>query len=230
MKLTSSLLFLLCTLAGCVGSKPDPHSPAQARAEQEIGERLDAATHLLRGVGKQVPATAAVDAECAAILPAVVHGGVILGARYGRGFAICQTDDGVSAPAPVTLSGGSAGLVLGLESADVLILFTNAAGRSALLKGRFSLGAGVSVAAGPVGAGSAKNSNADVLTYSRSRGLFVGAELNGAVLDFDEASTETLYGSAQDFRRILSGEVKTPARARDFVDAIEAAIQIAGGR
>jgi lipid-binding SYLF domain-containing protein len=231
MKLEAQLLLLLpYALIGCAGSNPDPRSPAQVQAEREVGERLDAAAHLLRAVGKKVPAEVAVDAECAVILPAVVHAGIILGARYGRGFAVCKTDDGVSAPAPVSLTGGTAGLAVGLESADVLLLFTNDEGRSALLRGHFGLGADVSVAAGPLGAGSTTNRNASVLTYSRSRGLFAGAELNGAAVQFDEQATTALYGSPQDFAHILSGKVKVPKRAQDFVDAIEAAIEIAQGR
>lgn len=229
MRLEAALFAGLLACA-CAGSKPAPHSPEQIRAGREVGERLDAAAHLLRAVGKKVPATVATDAECAVILPAVVHAGLILGARYGRGFAVCKTDDGVSAPAPVSLTGGSAGLAVGLESADVLLLFTNDDGKNALLRGHFALGADVSVAAGPLGAGSTSNRDASVLTYSRTRGLFAGAELNGATLSSDESATTALYGSTQDFRRILSGEVKVPKRAQDFVDAIEAAIEIAQGR
>jgi SH3 domain-containing YSC84-like protein 1 len=223
-------LLLACVLVGCAGSKSDPHSPAQIQAEREVGERLDAAAHLLRAVGKKVPATVAVDAECAVILPAVVHAGIVLGARYGRGFAVCKTDDGVSAPAPVSLTGGTAGLAIGLESADVLLLFTNEEGRAALLRGHFGLGADVSVAAGPLGAGSTSNRDASVLTYSRSRGLFAGAELSGVSVQSDDSATTALYGSPRDFAHILSGDVKTPKRAQDFVDAIEAAIEIAQGR
>ena len=223
-------LLISCGLIACSGSNSDPHSPAQIRTAREVDERLDAAAHLLRAVGKKVPATVAVDAECAVILPAVLHGGIILGARYGHGFAVCKTDDGVSAPAPVSLTGGSAGLAVGLESADVLLLFTDEAGKSALLKGHFTLGADVTAAAGPLGVGSTSNRDASVQTYSRSRGLFAGAELNGASLQPDESATTSLYGSSVEFARILSGEIKTPARAQDFVDAIEAAIEIAMGR
>ncbi|MET0794894.1 MAG: lipid-binding SYLF domain-containing protein [Polyangiaceae bacterium] len=230
MRLEALLLFGALCVCACAGSNSAPHSPEQARAEAEVGERLDAAAHLLRAVGKKVPATVAVDAECAVILPAVVHGGIILGARYGRGFAVCKTDDGVSAPAPVSLTGGSAGIAVGFESADVLLLFTNDEGKNALLKGHFALGADVSVAAGPLGVGSTSNRNADVLTYSRSRGLFAGAELSGASLQPDDSATTALYGSPQTFDRILSGEIKVPKRAQDFVDAIEAAIEIAQGR
>ena len=230
MRLEATLLASAFIACACAGSKAEPHSPEQIRAEREVGERLDAAAHLLRAVGKNVPATVATDAECAVILPAVVHAGLILGARYGRGFAVCRTDDGVSAPAPVSLTGGSAGLALGLESADVLLLFTNDDGKNALLRGHFALGADVSVAAGPLGAGSTTNRDASVLTYSRSRGLFAGAELSGAALTSDESATTALYGAPQEFRRILSGDIKVPKRAQDFVDAIEAAIEIAQGR
>jgi len=224
-----SLPLVSSLLVACAGT-PEPRSPAQVRAEREVGERLDAATGLLRAVGKQVPGTVAVDAECAVILPAVLHGGIIVGARYGHGFAVCKTDDGVSAPAPVTLAGGSAGLAVGIETSDVLLLFTNDAGKKALLTGHFTLGADVTAAAGPLGVGSTANRNADVQTYSRSRGLFAGAELSGVSLAPDDSATRALFGAAQDFSRILNGAVKVPPRARDFVEAIEAAIDIAMGQ
>lgn len=230
MRLVRLFLFGAFGACACASSQADPRSPELMRDQDAVAERLDAAAHLLRAVGKKVPGTVAVDAECAVILPAVLHGGLILGVRWGRGFAVCKTDDGVSAPAPISLTGGSAGLAVGLESADVLLLFTNDDGKKALMRGHFALGADVSVAAGPLGVGSTSNRDASVLTYSRSRGLFAGAELNGASLAFDDSATTALYGSPQDSRRILNGEVKVPKRAQDFVDAIEAAIEIAQGR
>jgi len=234
MNIKPLLPVLALALSACVGEKPDPRSPAQTQAERDVNERLEEAAGLLHDVSKKVPSSIAVQAECAVIMPAVVRGGLILGARYGRGFAVCQTDDGVSAPAPVTLSGGSAGLQVGLESVDILMVFTGDAGKKALLRGRFALGADVSVAAGPLGTGTEAKTDsgfhASVLTYSRSKGLFAGAQLSGAVLDPDEKATDALYGSPQEFSKILSGEVKTPAAAKDFVSAIEDAIAAATGR
>jgi SH3 domain-containing YSC84-like protein 1 len=230
MNFTRPVMTLALIAGAC---RPAAH-PESSRSQQEVADRLEDATRLLRSVGKQVPASVANHAVCAVIMPAVVRGGLILGARHGHGFAICEVDDGVSAPAPMTLSGGSAGLQLGIETVDLLMLITNDEGRRALLRGRFELGADVSVAAGPVGSGQERatdtNFRAPVLTYTRSSGLFAGAVVSGAVVQQDEEATLALYGKHVDLRRILSGEVSTPPLAKDFKEAIEVAINAASGR
>jgi lipid-binding SYLF domain-containing protein len=211
-----------------------PAAHPQSRSQQEVSDRLEDAARLLRGVGKKVPAGVATETVCAVIMPAVVRGGLILGARHGHGFAVCEVDDGVSAPAPVTLSGGTVGLQVGIETVDLLMLITNDEGRSALMRGRFELGVDASVAAGPVGAGQERatdtNFRAPVLTYTRSSGLFAGAVVSGVVVTQDQEATIALYGKQVDARQILAGEVKTPPLAKDFAEAIEAAITAASGR
>jgi lipid-binding SYLF domain-containing protein len=222
------------TLALIAGAcRPAAH-PDSSRAQQEVTDRLEDATRLLRSVGKKVPSSVATSTVCGVIMPAVVRGGLILGARHGHGFAVCEVDDGVSAPAPVTLSGGTAGLQVGIETVDLLMLITNDEGRSALMRGRFELGVDASVAAGPVGTGQERatdtNFRAPVLTYTRSSGLFAGAVVSGAVVEQDQEATLALYGKHVDLRRILAGQVKTPPLAKDFTEAIEAAILAASGR
>lgn len=213
--------------------RPAEHAEP-SRERQEVADRLEDTTRLLKDVSKKVPGDVARRAVCAVIMPAVVRGGLILGARHGHGFAVCEVDEGVSAPAPVTLSGGSAGLQVGVESVDVLMLITNDAGRSALMRGHFELGVDVSVAAGPVGTGtgSATDSKfrAPVLTYTRASGLFAGAVVSGAVLEQDQEATRALYGKNEQMREILAGKVAVPPLATDFMEAIEAAINAASGR
>jgi lipid-binding SYLF domain-containing protein len=226
--MAATLALLVCAC------RPAAH-PELSRSQQEVADRLEDATRLLKDVAKKVPSSVATRAVCAVILPAVVRGGLILGARHGHGFAVCEVDDDhVSAPAPVTLSGGSAGLQVGIETVDVLMLITNDEGRGALMRGRFALGADVSVAAGPAGAGQERGTDtsfrAPVLTYTRSSGLFAGAVVSGAVVEQDQEATLALYGKPIDLRRILRGEVKTPPLATDFSEAIEAAISAAMGR
>jgi lipid-binding SYLF domain-containing protein len=212
--------------------RPPAHPPT--RAQQEVSDRLEDATRLLKGVGRKVPGDVATDTVCAVIMPSVVRGGLILGARHGHGFAVCEVDDGVSPPAPVTLTGGTAGLQVGLESADVLMLITNDDGRSALMRGHFELGVDASVAAGPLGAGHERATDsrfkAPVLTYTRSSGLFAGAVVSGAVVEQDKKATLALYGKQLDLRQILTGKVETPPLAKDFQEALEAAILAASGR
>ena len=227
----SRLVAALALIGG--GCRPAAHAEA-SRSQQEVADRLEDATRLLKEVGKKVPGSVANQAVCGVIMPAVVRGGLILGARHGHGFAVCEVDDGISAPAPVTLSGGTAGLQVGLETVDLLMLITNDAGRTALMRGRFELGADVSAAAGPVGTGQERATDtsfrAPVLTYTRSSGLFAGAVVSGAVVEQDQDATLALYGKHVELRRILAGEVKTPPLAKDFTDAIETTIAIASGR
>jgi SH3 domain-containing YSC84-like protein 1 len=228
----SRYVLTLALIAGAC--RPAAH-PDSSRAQQEVSDRLEDATRLLRSVGKKVPSSVASSTVCGVIMPAVVRGGLILGARHGHGFAVCEVDDDhVSAPAPVTLSGGTAGLQVGIETVDLLMLITNDEGRSALMRGRFELGVDASVAAGPVGTGQERASDANfrapVLTYTRASGLFAGAVVSGAVVEQDQEATLALYGKHVDLRRILAGEVKTPPLAKDFSEAIEAAILAASGR
>ena len=233
MQMNSSRQWLgLALLAG--SCRPATH-PEPSHAQQEVADRLEDAARLLEDVGKKVPPSVAIRAVCAVILPAVVRGGLILGARHGHGFAACEVDDDhVSAPAPVTLSGGSAGLQVGIETADLLMLITNDEGRSALMRGRFELGADLSAAAGPVSTGQERATDthfrAPVLTYTRSSGLFAGATVGGAVVEQDQEATVALYGKPIALRQILSGSVATPPLAKDFTEAIEAAIAAASGR
>jgi SH3 domain-containing YSC84-like protein 1 len=222
-------------LAGIVGAcRPAVHAEP-SRSRQEVADRLEDATRLLKEVSKKVPASVASHAVCAVIMPAVVRGGLILGARRGHGFAVCEVDDDhVSAPAPVTLSGGSAGLQLGIETADLLMLITNDEGRSALMRGRFEVGVDLSAAAGPVSTGQERatdtNFRAPVLTYTRSSGLFAGAAVGGAVVEQDQEATVALYGKPVELRQLLSGAVEIPPLAKDLADSIEAAISAASGR
>jgi lipid-binding SYLF domain-containing protein len=225
-------LVAIALLAGAC--RPATH-PEPSSAQQEVADRLEDATRLLKDVGKKVPPSVASRVVCAVILPAVVRGGLILGARHGHGFAVCEVDDDhVSAPAPVALSGGSAGLQVGIETADLLMLITNDEGRSALMRGRFELGADLSAAAGPVSTGQERATDtkfrAPVLTYTRSSGLFAGATVGGAVIEQDHEATVALYGKPMELRQILSGGVATPRLAKDFADAIETAIAAASGR
>jgi lipid-binding SYLF domain-containing protein len=231
MNMSRQMMALAFVVGAC---RPAAH-PELSRSQQEVADRLEDATRLLKDVGKKVPASVASRAVCAVIMPALVRGGLIVGARHGRGFAVCEVDDDhVSAPAPVTLSGGSAGLQVGIETVDLLMLITNDEGRSALMRGRFELGADVSAAAGPVGTGQERGTDtsfrAPVLTYTRSSGLFAGAVVSGAVVEQDQEATLALYGKPIDLRRILSGEVKTQPLATDFSQTIEAAINAAMGR
>jgi lipid-binding SYLF domain-containing protein len=158
------------------------------------------------------------------VVPHLVKGGFIFGAKYGRGVATCRTEHGWSAPAFITVSGGSWGLQIGAEGVDLVMLVMNDRGLRHLLSSKFELSGEGSVAAGPVGrhasAGTDWMLNAELLTYSRSRGVFAGLTLEGAVVAQDADSTTAIYGHHVSFRRILTGRVASPPAASPFLSAV----------
>src|ERR1043166_2454176 len=167
-----------------------------------------------RGIPEEIMGSA----ECVAVVPSMLKGGFVIGGEYGRGVATCRTTNGWSAPAFFRLGGGSFGLQIGGQAVDLVMLIMNQHGMQSLLTSHFKLGADASAAAGPVGRHAEGMTDwkmrAEVLTYSRARGLFAGITFNGAVIHQDEDATRELYGRMVDFKSILTGSVPTPpARA-----------------
>src|SRR5271156_2466079 len=157
----------------------------------------------------------------------VLNGGFIFGGKHGRGVASCRTPEGWSAPAFVSVGGGSWGLQIGVEGVDLVMLVMNDRGLQHLLSTKLELTGEGSVAAGPVGrhtsAGTDILLNTEVLTYSRSKGVFAGLTLEGAVIEQDNDSTRAIYGHHMMFRNILSGHASTPASGVAFVKAVSEA-------
>ena len=163
-------------------------------------------------------------AKCIAVIPSMVKIAVGFGGNHGKGVATCRTATGWSAPAPVTITGGSWGLQLGGQAVDLVMVVTNDQGMQHLLSAKFKLGGDASAAAGPVGRDAAADTDikmrAEVLTYSRARGLFAGIDLTGAVLNQDKDETRLLYGSFVPFGDILSGKVQPTAVSAPFLAAV----------
>ena len=163
-------------------------------------------------------------AECVAVVPSMLKGGFIFGARYGRGVASCRTPKGWSAPAFFTIEGGSFGLQIGGQAVDLVMLIMNQDGMQKMLSSKFKLGADASVAAGPVGRHAAADTDwkmrAQVLSYSRARGAFAGLELNGAVIDQDKDSTREFYDRMVPFNTSLTGKIEPPADAFPFLNTL----------
>ncbi len=163
-------------------------------------------------------------AECVAVVPSMLKGGFIFGARYGRGVASCRTPKGWSTPAFFSLKGGSFGLQIGGQAVDLVMLIMNQDGMRNLLNSKFKLGADASVAAGPVGRHAAADTDwkmrAQVLSYSRARGAFAGLELNGAAINQDKDSTREFYGRMVPFKTSLTGEIEAPAGAYPFLNSL----------
>jgi lipid-binding SYLF domain-containing protein len=201
---------------------------ADEKAPSNEVKRVESAATVLDEVmgspDKGIPKEVLESAKCVAVVPSLIKGGFIVGARYGKGVATCRTSTGWSAPAPLTIAGGSWGLQFGGEAVDLVMLVMNEKGMQSLLASKFKLGAEGSVAAGPVGREASANTDwkmrAEVLTYSRSRGVFAGLELSGAVVKQDDDDTRILYGKLIPFKTILSGDVAAPAGTQRFVATV----------
>ena len=214
MKKTISLL--LMSFMGLVGTYAWAGS-----AREDTVDRLQNSVDVLHAImstpDKGIPEEVLSNAKCILVVPDLIKGGFIFGGKHGRGVASCRTAEGWSAPAFVSVGGGSWGLQIGVEGVDLVMLVMNDRGFQHLLSSKFELTGESSVAAGPVGrhasAGTDWKMNTEVLTYSRSKGVFAGLTLEGAVVQQDDDSTSAIYGKDMEFRNILSGKVSTPKSA-----------------
>src|ERR1700690_4204181 len=201
-----------------------------ADRETKVDDRLDASadalTDIMRAADKGIPQDLLDKAHCVVVVPGMKKAGFIFGAKYGRGFAVCRRagGSGWSAPAAMQVEGGSFGFQIGASETDVALLVMNDGGMKHLLSDKFTLGGEATVAAGPLGRDAAAQTdaelNAEMLSYSRSRGLFAGISLEGATLRPDEEANRELYGRDATNREILTGDFKTPAAARKFENAL----------
>jgi lipid-binding SYLF domain-containing protein len=217
MKYMATVALILMSSIGLVAAPKDPSSGVSNgtnAAENRLDKAAKVLDELLSAKDKGIPDDVFKSAKCVAVVPSMLEGGFIFGAEHGKAVATCRTAQGWSAPAFFTITGGSWGAQIGGEAVDMVMLFMNDEGAKRLLDADFKLGGDASVAAGPVGREVSANTdwklNTDVLTYSRARGVFVGINLNGAVVRQDANSTAAVYGQKVDFRQILSGQVPTP--------------------
>jgi lipid-binding SYLF domain-containing protein len=196
-------------------------------AATEADKRLQAAGNVFSEVmsisEKSIPQDLLSKAECVVIVPGMKKGAFIVGGKYGRGFMVCRKDSGLgwSAPAAIKVEGGSFGFQIGGAETDVIMLVLNKGGVKKLLSSKFTLGADASVAAGPVGRESAAETdakfNAEILTYSRSRGAFAGLALQGATLRPDNDANEELYGKGKTNTEIVEGNTTPPPAASALI-------------
>jgi lipid-binding SYLF domain-containing protein len=200
----------------------------ESTKESKATDRVQAAGDVLNEIESApdsgIPAEILSRSECVAVVPSMLKGGFIVGAKYGRGVASCRTAKGWSAPAFFMVTGGSVGFQIGGQAVDLVMLIMNNDGMQHLLSSQFALGADASVAAGPVGRHAEGNTDwkmrAQVLTYSRARGIFAGVSLNGAVVKQDKNSTREFYGHMVTFKAALTGEVDPPAGANPFLSSL----------
>ncbi len=200
-------------------------------AREDATDRLSNATSVMHEImgmpDKGIPEEVLQHAKCIAVIPHMVKGGLIFGAKEGKGVATCRTANGWSAPAFLTISGGSWGLQIGIEAVDVVMIFQNEKAMRRLLESNFQIGGDASAAAGPVGrhaeAGTDWKLDTEILTYSRAKGAFAGLTLEGASLRQDSDSRHAMYGPGVETRALLLGEVPVPAAAQPFLAEVRGA-------
>ncbi|HEY1902936.1 MAG TPA: lipid-binding SYLF domain-containing protein [Terracidiphilus sp.] len=201
---------------------------AAGTTREATEDRLHHAAEVLQQVmaapDKGIPEEVLDHAKCIAVVPHLLKGGFVFGAENGRGVATCRTANGWSAPAFFAITGGSWGLQIGVEGIDLVMVFQGDKGMDRMMNSKFEIGGDASAAAGPVGRHASADTdwkmNAEILTYSRAKGIFAGVTLNGAGIRRDDDSTEAMYGHEVSTRRILTGQVPPPAGTHAFLDAV----------
>lgn len=196
----------------------------QTKAVDRVQAAADVLNEIQGAPDRGMPEDVLASAECVAVVPTMLNGGFIVGARFGRGVSSCRTPKGWSAPAFFTVEGGSFGFQIGGQAIDLVMLVMNDDGMRKLLSSKFKLGADASVAAGPVGRHAAADTDwtmrAQILSYSRARGVFAGVALDGAVVKQDKNSTREFYGHMATTKALLGGAVTPPAAAYPFLDTL----------
>jgi lipid-binding SYLF domain-containing protein len=217
-----TLFFLLLVVA--------PAALAGGEGKADEVKRLSRATEVFKEImripEKGIPTDLLDKSECVAIVPGLKKGGLGIGGRYGKGVVMCRKPDRQwSAPSFLTIEGGSVGLQIGFQQIDLVMLVMNREGMEKLVGDKFTVGVDASAAAGPVGRQASAETNirmdAQILTYSRAKGLFAGITLNGAVVKQDKDDNRDFYGKEMDARAILfEGTVPMPAEARSLASAL----------
>jgi len=199
------------------------------QTKTDVDERLQSAAKVLREIenapDKGIPNEVFTGAKCVAVVPSMIKGGFVFGGRHGRGVATCRLANGRwSAPAFFTVTGGSWGAQIGVEDVQLVMMIMNDEGMRHLLNDKFQIGGEASASAGPVGreasAGTSWKMNTEILTYSRSKGLFAGLDLGGTQVERDGDSTKAFYGKDLANKTVLDGHVPVPADARVFIGAV----------
>jgi SH3 domain-containing YSC84-like protein 1 len=208
---------------------------AFADEKEDATDRLDNATKVLNQImatpDKGIPSEVLDGAKCIAVVPHMIKGGFVFGAKHGRGVATCRTANGWSAPSFFAVTGGSWGAQIGVEGVDLVMMIMNEKGMQQLLNSKFQIGGEVSAAGGPVGrhasAGTDWKLDTQILTYSRAKGAFAGATLEGAGISQDEDAIRAMYGKDLTPRAILTGKVAPPASAQQFLATVRDAKTVA---
>jgi SH3 domain-containing YSC84-like protein 1 len=216
-------------VALCICGMLSSMTPAfAASSKEDLQGRIDAAKvvldQIMNAQDKTIPQDILKSATCVAVVPGLVKGAFIVGAQYGQGVVTCRTGHGWSAPVFIRMAGGSFGFQIGGQSTDLILVAVNDRGLQDLLKDKFKIGGDASAAAGPVGrAGQASTDwkmSAELLSYSRNKGLFAGIDLDGTSVSQNTEDTAVYLGGPHDFQKILKGDIPVPPSAAPFVRTV----------
>ena len=210
----------LCLLLSCTAFA--------ASGKANLQDRMDAAKSVLDQImsagDKGIPMKVMEQATCVGVVPGLIKGAFVFGGEYGQGVVTCRTGKGWSAPAFIRMAGGSWGLQAGGQSTDLVLIAVNDHGFQDLLKSKFKIGGDAAAAAGPVGrntqAATDWKMNAELLTYSRTKGVFAGISLDGTVVSQNQQDTEIYFGHPHSFEAILKGDIAAPPGSVDFVKSV----------
>jgi len=203
-------------------------------AQERLRDASAVFTEVMSTPEKGIPQDLLGKANCIVIIPGMKSGAIGIGGKYGRGYAVCRngSGNGWGAPAAVRVEGGSFGFQLGGSSTDLVMLVMNQNGMQNLLKSKFTLGGNASVAAGPVGRDASANTDAtlgaEILSYSRSKGLFAGVSLQGATLRNDDEGNQEIYGKNLTTKEILTTNVAPPPEAQPLLSALNQYSRVEG--
>lgn len=218
-------------LAACSSSSktssPETTAAKVESARAEALDRLDKSAQVVTDMSAKVPDDVAAGTKCLVVFPSIVKAGVIIGGQGGKGYATCQNARGWSAPAPISIGGGTLGAQVGAQSTELIALVKSDKGMRALESGNFRVGVDASASAGPVGTGRGSSTGAteggDLVSYSHAKGLYAGANLDGTTISADEDSTRALYGSKHELKALLGGNVSPPKEvaSQRFLGAVQ---------
>ncbi len=214
----------VCFMLTCVLTT----SAFAASSKDDLQARLDSAKLVMEQImgasDRSIPLNILEQATCVAIVPSMLKGAFVFGAQYGQGVVTCRTGHGWSGPVFIRMAGGSFGFQIGGQATDLVLVAVNDRGMQDLLKNKFKIGGDASAAAGPVGrAGQAATDwqmNAELLSYSRNKGVFAGISLDGTSVSQNKDDTEVYYGAPQNFEGVLRGKVAPPAGSVPFVQTV----------
>jgi lipid-binding SYLF domain-containing protein len=212
--------FCFCFMLTCTGFA--------ASTREDLQARIDAAKIVLDEImgaqDRSIPMNILQQATCVAVVPGLKKAAFVVGGQYGQGVVTCRTGHGWSAPVFIRMAGGSFGFQIGGQSTDLVLVAVNDRGLQDLLKNKFKIGGDASAAAGPVGrtgeAATDWKMNAELLTYSRAKGLFAGIDLDGTSVSQNMEDTEVYFGAPHKFETVLKGNVEVPAGAVPFVRTV----------